>query len=640
MLLQLLSIRLENFRSYATATRLTFDQARTLIVGHNNAGKSTINDAIKWTLLGTTTGLDAAGRGLDQIAHSTGRPMVVELEIEGLGIVRRSANFTTRKQDLFLFRAGDDGEEIPLAAGGLREVQAAILDRLGVTPEILSAVLDFGAFLELDHAAGKALLLRLLDVRVDVDGESLTLDQVDARHATAVEQRKAAKRRLEDMGDPSEPSPPELRPLEALRSELATLKLEGTEAFAVQNQRAGARSRVESEMTKLRRDLDAIDRRIGTKDLAELKAEIGRLEVERAKITVPDQTAALSAVEAAAAARGELGALGDVLAKLRGQAGQKGCILDASIPCKTPAKFFQGRTAALEARHLELTATLAETDQVVQETRDATRQASSALDRIDQDLATKRSVVSLLTVDTERREKIRERLMELARDAEDLAATESANAETVNQAAGQIQDLEREINAWEIYGRKREEFEKAKTAITKQADRVRELEALCDYLGPKGARVKALGEALESFTARTNHHLQRFGRAVTIELEPWKVLVQVGQEAPRPAAVLSTSERMRTGIALQLAVSAFSGLGFAFIDEAEILDADNNAALARMVLEVRGGQILVASTRDESYTLPAVPGLQVFRLGLVGGVTKVLETVSQSPAAPVVEPVA
>lgn len=634
MLLRLTAIKIDNFRSYATPIRLTFDQARTLIVGHNNAGKSTIADAIKWALLGTTTGLDAAGRGLDQLAFSKGRPMTVELEIENLGTVRRSANFTTRKQDLILVRVGEDGEETPLAAGGVREVQATILDRLGVTPEILAAVLDFGSFLELDHVAGKALLLRLLDVRVPVAGESLTLDQVESRYAAAVENRKAAKRRLEDMGDPQEPTPPELRPLETIRADLAALKTSGTEAFAAQNQRAGERLRVDTEIAKLRKDLETLDRRIGDKDVQELEAEIGRLEVERAQITVPDQTDALARIQAAAEARGELGSLGAVLEQLRGQSGQKTCILDAAIPCKTPAKFFKDQTAALEARHLALTSTIQEADQVVQATRDATRQASSRLDAIDQELAVKRSVVALLKIDTERRETIRTRMLDLASDAEDLAASESESAADVNQAAGEIQDLESKVETWTRYQRKRDEFEKAKQTIESQAARVQELEILCEELGPKGARVKALGDALETFTARTNHHLQRFGRFVTIELEPWKVLVQVGDEAPRPAAVLSTSERMRTGIALQLAVSAFSGLGFAFIDEAEILDESNNAALARMVLEVKGGQILVVSTRDESYPLPEVDGLQAFRLGLVENVTRVLE-VQSGQLAPV-----
>lgn len=625
MLLRLTAIQLDNFRSYATPTRLTFHDARTLIVGHNNAGKSTIADAIKWALLGTTTGLDAAGRGLDQLAFSKNRTMTVALELEGLGTVRRSANFLTRKQDLILVREGDDGEETPLAAGGVREVQATILDRLGVTPEILAAVLDFGSFLELDHVAGKALLLRLLDVRVTIGGESLTLDQVDSRYDQAVENRKAAKRKLDDMGSPAEPTPPELRPLETLRADLAALKTAGTEAFAAQNQRAGERLRVDTEIAKIRHDLAVLDRRIGDQDVQELEAEIGRLEVERAKITVPDQTDALARLEAAASARGELGSLGAVLEQLRGQVGQKTCILDAAIPCKTPAKFFKDQTAALEARQLTLTTTITETDDAVRATREATRQATSRLDAIDRDLATKRSVVSLLKIDTERRETLRARMLDLARDAEDLVASETESAADVNQAAGEVQELEAQIETWTRYQRKREEFDKAMAAITKQAERVRELEILCDELGPKGARVKALGDALETFTTRTNHHLQRFGRFVTIELEPWKVLVQVGNEAPRPAAVLSTSERMRTGIALQLAVSAFSGLGFAFIDEAELLDEQNNAALARMVLEVKGGQILVASTRDESYPLPAVDGLEVFRLGLVDNVTRVLD---------------
>lgn len=634
MLLRITAIQIDNFRSYARPIRLTFNQARTLIVGHNNAGKSTIADAIKWALLGTTTGLDAAGRGLDQLAFSKERPMTIALELEGLGTVRRSANFTTRKQDLILVRIGEDGEETPLAAGGVREVQAAILDRLGVTPEILSAVLDFGSFLELDHAAGKALLLRLLDVRVPIGGESLTLDQVESRYASAVENRKAAKRRLEDMGEPAEPTPPELRPIEAIRADLAALKTAGTEAFAEQNQRAGERRRVDTEIEKLKRDLAAFDRRIGDHDLEALEAEVGRLEVARAQITTPDQTEALARIQAAAEARGELGSLGAVLEQLRAQSRQKTCVLDAAIPCKTPAKFFKDKTAALEARHATLTTTIDESDAVVKATREATREASSKLDAVDRELSAKRSTVSLLKVDTERREVVRARLLELARDAEDLAAGETENAADVNQAAGEIQDLESKLEIWTRYQRKREEFDKAMTAIQGQAARVRELEATCEELGPKGARVKALGDALETFTARTNHHLQRFGRFVTIELEPWKVLVQVGEEAPRPAAVLSTSERMRTGIALQLAVSAFSGLGFAFIDEAELLDESNNAALARMVLEVKGGQIIVASTRDQSYALPEVDGLQVFRLGLVDHVTRVLE-VRSGALAPV-----
>ncbi|MDF9408198.1 hypothetical protein L7E55_07470 [Pelotomaculum isophthalicicum JI] len=83
-----------------------------------------------------------------------------------------------------------------------------------------------------------------------------------------------------------------------------------------------------------------------------------------------------------------------------------------------------------------------------------------------------------------------------------------------------------------------------------------------------------------------------------------------------PARLLSTSEQLRVGIAVQEAIAAYLGLRILAIDGADLLDQDNRDRLTGFVLErAEAGefdQVLVFSTVGD--VQPANPGLPRFKM--------------------------
>jgi hypothetical protein len=114
-----------------------------------------------------------------------------------------------------------------------------------------------------------------------------------------------------------------------------------------------------------------------------------------------------------------------------------------------------------------------------------------------------------------------------------------------------------------------------------------------DLLGPKGVRVGALGEALEAFSHAINEALGAFGYTLDFVLDPWGVSVN-----GRDSALLSTSERLRVGVAFALALATATKIGFVCIDGADLLDGPGRGILAELLLAWSGGQVIVAATRD------------------------------------------
>jgi hypothetical protein len=116
---------------------------------------------------------------------------------------------------------------------------------------------------------------------------------------------------------------------------------------------------------------------------------------------------------------------------------------------------------------------------------------------------------------------------------------------------------------------------------------------------------------------------------VTFEVDPWRVLIN-----NRPFQTYSKSERWRIAVAIQLAIAATSGLGFAMLDEVDILDADTRWKLLQMVLGpslTDLTQIFVLGTREDDRVLPpARNGLLSMRLKSVGGWSGVVERVDAS----------
>lgn len=618
------SIQLINFRS-CRAVDLHFPVPRTLIVGANDAGKSTFADAIAWCLTGRCRGLDHGGRGVRELVRQGAKQMAVAVTLDGAGTIRRAFDGKTVKLEI------ETGKGV--LAGPLADMQAALLARLGgVRSDVIEVACQATAFLDLDHASARDLLLRVLDVRVALDGEDflavqqlglvgsvdgpatcigdLTLDAVNALDERARQQRLDLKRRIQEMGTPQLPPLPDAllnaHPLERIMVMLATKKGEASTRFASMHQRLGERQALASQARALQADIVKIEGRIaeaGDVDRAITEAEADRIETQAMTQDTVQARAVLLTADA--------GQLTRVIEAIDRHSPSRGCVLDPAVPCKTSAKAFADRKPALLKKRAEL-----ERDaRQAQEALDAAAASERRLREIDARIARLRGLLDTIRRDEAALQAKRDELAGAHTRLQKLG--ESTNERAFETLKQDIDVLGRQIELWKRHDAARLAHDERVAHLQALKGQLSLAERACEALGPKGTRAAALEAALAGFIAEIGSFLQALGVTLAIEPEPWTVLID-----GRPAALMSKSGRLRAGVALQLAVVRRAGLGFAIVDEADLLDEENARTFSRLIASARigrdgdEGSIIVLATRGKSYALPRVLGLSAVRLAL------------------------
>lgn len=130
--MRIISASLQNFASYKSLNFNFIDQGLTLIQGHTGSGKSTLCDAVPWTIWGQTAKGGAVSEVLtwpgDKVAKGS-----VHLEINNTAyIIRRSRGAKAKDNDLSIQEVGSDprrGKDIP-------DTQKLINQLLGVTADL------------------------------------------------------------------------------------------------------------------------------------------------------------------------------------------------------------------------------------------------------------------------------------------------------------------------------------------------------------------------------------------------------------------------------------------------------------------------------------------------------------------------
>ncbi len=640
--MKITALELHGFRSYRNL-RVPFHAWRTLVIGRNGSGKTTLADAMLWILTGKCRGLDGAGRGSGALIRQNMSDAIGMLDVAGLGLVIRTTNGKDSTLEVVKRVPDGEGEEIlePIIRGAKTDVQAAIYQKLGVREEILEAALDSSRFLALDHKEAKELLMRILNVRVPVDealrtrlapvcdedpGDALTLNQVDELERKARDKRLVAKQRLKDLGAPREPVlPPALQAAPSaaeIQAKIARLKSDAADLFAKAQQRAGARKGLLERKTRLEADLKRLDQALLGVDVDATRERLEALEADRAAaIGLVDRDKLQGLRERIAETRGTLTATEEILIKVRKHSPASGCVLDSAIPCKTPASAFKAYLKTVDGKRKQLQDDVNQTGEEMV----AIQEAADRLDALNREERTLKASLEGVERNDALREEKRSEMTAVLADLETYNVPEDPRLEEKRQA---IEKLETLLGEWRNHDARVQAFTDASAKLEKYARDVERLEELCQLLGPKGLRVQALTDAVDRFETKANGFLKGWSFAIKITPEPWGVTVN-----GRPAAMLSKSERLRLGIGLQLAIVETADLGFAFIDEADVLDKINNNVLAQLLLttgigpEGSAGQIIVAATRDDEYTPPNIPELQVVRLAKAMIRPRELETI-------------
>lgn len=593
-------IELQNFRTFELAA-FDFDQPRTLLLGKNGAGKSTIVDAIAWALTGRCRGVDGRGQGQKELIRAGADSMSVELQVAGLGTVTRTLS--------------KDGHAVSNVKTD------AILAHLGVSEAMLHAAIYAGNFFRLGHAEAKAMLIGLLDVQVQPDqlpGLGLTkpanLDELEARYAAAAAARAAAKKALAAIV-----VPPVVAALADDDGGDITARLH--EATAAYQSLARTSAAAEQMATNAQRVIDGIDKRaadgpglaVKLKVHEEMHAEAaGKIAAARSELdaVMAEDADDVSTLNSQA---DEVRILADRLA--RHEPGL-GCVLSAGIPCMTEAKNFTAHVAKLKkdakALGVKIKAAMGRADTVAK-LQQLIRDHEQTLTYHANQVAELKKAQKALDEDATQRP--------VALFKSEQASTEHAAAvQALDEARSLMQRLQ-DVQA--ARARHAADVATRAAAVERQQQAQAEVdshERLVELLGPNGVRATALAAKLGDFEALINAALEPFGFRLQITVDPWRIDITRGDGSRLPFVLLSAGEQLWCSLAFQMALAVVSGLRFAVLDAAEAVVGIDRQRITSMVMNAPMKQVIVAIARADNEPAPQLPGLQVIRLATVPAV--------------------
>jgi hypothetical protein len=613
--MKLNSLELKSFRSFSSVS-VPLNARRVMIGGVNNAGKTSIREAIRWVLTGKAQGLDGRGGGTEVLVPDYGGASVVQagLAIDGIGMAIRT------------WSPGTGGSlAVDHMAGSSTEQQQALYDKLRTTEAYLQAVLDTETFLQLDHANAKALLMGLLNVRVslvlEANGvaEVLTLDELEVAYQIKFGERKVAKKALAGFQMPQAPVTASYAPIPDIDARLTELR---TELDAKQRAIGGAvvtRAKVLERQTWLKSHVP--EPYVGG-DFETLDAVNEAIENTEERLAMMEQDAIAEDINEAIAPLQEgheaVTTMNVPLFKTRIEAltkhqPKKGCVLDPEVPCDTTKAKFTNRAKMLQK---DLDALPLPSAPVAVEPKKPNPLTEARL-RLEEYKAIAEKFRDSNKEQFDHAQAITDNDRDLA-SLPNIAADETAIAALKER----IQKGEGIRAAAVAYTKALETVAQADTQRKKLVDEVNRLEALVEQLGPQGLRVEALGQATTAFEDAINGYLKAFDYTVWFVFDPaWAVMIN-----GRRLDTYSRSERYRIGIALQLAIAQMSGLDFAIVDELDMLTSVNREAVARILHFSTIGQIIVIGSREPEVALPVLEGLICHRVGMDAKHSAVVES--------------
>lgn len=616
--MKLTSIALRHFRS-SINLNLPTNAARVLIAGVNGSGKTSIREAVAWVLQGRCSATDARGQGWEKLVPEGTTTVAAGLCVEGLGAVERE------------YKNGSRNFSVESFTGEPTVQQQALYAKLATSPAFLDAVLDTSVFLSLQHAPAKALVLDLLQARIPIGEESLTLDQLDERYRQAFEGRKAAKIKAKAHALPQKPEAEPMPPVAVVESKLAEVRAELQTLATGAGANAGKREILQQKLQaaeQLEIEGDPVDPAY----LADLEERLAIMEADHVEPlslhglpdwednlhTVPYMGIPRDLMDIPVADENSPAGLTHRIARLAEHKPKQGCVLDLEVRCDTAKLVFTNRAKVLKEQ-------LAATPPTA-----PLPAAQKPLPAGPTPLQTTRTVLAEAKAHSATFEAVAARNASKRAEAEALRAQLSSLKDD-SQALAEIDTLKARIGKGELLlarARSHWQIDSAyKLAVAKKAEfdgEVERLEALCDLLGPNGARVKALADAVGVFEAKVNAFTSAFNWTIAFQIDPWQVTAN-----GRAVETYSESEQFSIGIALQLAIAELSGLSFAIVDRLDMLTMQNRKHVTAMLMNSTVGQIFILASREPEQELPHnMAGVLAYRLGKENGRTQILEGAS------------
>lgn len=595
-------LRLKNWKSHEDTTLEL--GAVNLIRGLNNAGKSSVGEAIEFLLTGRCALTGEAGQGGDAAVRVGAKEATVQAQIAGNpGLtITRTRNHASGQVTLLHEGRSYVGRQVE-----------DMLSRRGWSKDILSAALRTNRFAWLDPNSQKELLADLLKPDTEKIPEEIReimrqlaseilptwsgyvgagqIDLVGARavEASAVAARASCTAALKELGKPE--LPPE-RPSNAPSGEQISTKL--TKLRAEQG-------RLYAQVASLKEKWAEASRR--WRELPEL------ISVQRAKILSVDVEAGhMKVVEnepKAREAQEELAGIQALLLEFKRQLAE---VPEGSSKCPTCGH--ETDTDALRER-IKNSAKAQESRIPALQLQAATGATARDSERILR--AHREATVALGKLEAEQKAGAEPALPDVGPLEKQIAELE----ERITKGQGVLAEAsayEQKLEAYRSASTRRERLEAGREAA----------DTLAKWMGPSGVQAKMSAGKLGPFVEAINATLGKFGYSCSLEMEPFSLRVcRVGTDSPVQLELdsLSESEKWRWSLAFQAAVAKVSGLNLVVCDGADILVGANRGALIKAVLGAGIEQVFILASVEAKGALP--PEVTVFDLAIEAGRTTV-----------------
>jgi len=559
---------LKNFRSHQE-TVLELDRFN-FIRGPNGCGKSSIQLALEYLFTGRCALTDAAGRGAEALIRSGEKELEVSAVLEsGETICRRR---TPRSQIVEI-----NGKRVPIDAA-----ETFLTKQFG-SPDVLSAVLNADRFVEMPEAEQQKFLAQLVEAgKIDIPKEICdalraineeppklaSVVDVEAAHKHFYALRTEASRALKALGQMEKPNvPSDLPSVQEVRNKLEDLRQQKERLIARKAETDTCWQNIQARLKQVQAEIEEAASEILSpnqeQELLQLESQgshTDKLQQELTELIAEQRT-----VERA-------------LATAQG-------LKDTCPACGQPI------SAAAKAKEVEaLGERLEDLEGLIQGTREELNEFGNLEVGRSRLEGHRRALV--------RRAKLLEEQSNVQAaqkpDAADLESQLTILAERINKGERVLEKAQEGKSAqqmWEVHDREKSTLE----------TRIGLLDKLVEFLGPTSAMMAQASPRIGSFAESLNMHLAVFGYACNLTLDPFEIRIisSTDNDCGLSLKHLSESEQFRFSIAFQIALATATGIRFAVIDRADVLDRVRRKILTGLLVNSDLDQAIVLATGEE-----------------------------------------
>jgi DNA repair exonuclease SbcCD ATPase subunit len=597
--MKILRLSLHDFVNHARTEIDLSSRPVHVFLGPNGAGKTAIRQAIEWALTGVARGTDARGAGAERLIRAEASRMEVSLQLEIDGQEQiRLVRHRSHKGSAHLHVDG--------WSGPTPTQQALLEQRLGADARLIRSVLDVGRFLDLPPKDQARMLLDVAGLRITRERlleECSRCDLSSSAHA-------AVRRLLEEQGP--EPWGPEIvrdiyqrayeRRRELRRDEKRLeAQLQGLTGAQPQGLYGRSLEQLQAEEQQLLVRLEAANRTVGElQEKARRRQEaieaLRRHGERSGQAQTADEPEVLQArlreVRRQRAERQrQIGALIQRIMELRAELQtldvEQGRLSSPPETCPTcgrpwPEEDLAARKAEIAKARRSITRRRTRASKKVSQLERELQEAKAAEKTLDEEARSLEARLEAL-----RAGRLVDRIQETLRETEGVEDALGAAEAGVRDLSARLDGLREQIVRARDLQAKAEAAKGLRASLEAVRAKLQVLEELLAAFGPDGPIAASLaGGRLQEAVHRVNGRLEVLtGGRIQLSMDPSSTAVTVWlQQGPAlrsqlTPSDLSRSERWRLGLVLAEALAHLSGLRVLAIDDAEVLDAQNRAAL-------------------------------------------------------------